>query len=125
MRLVPEHVLVVEDNPLLSAHLAAMLQDIGVEMVREVATVAEASAAVREKIFDLVILDLQLGNDNGLVIAEQCAAERVPVILSTGYGDVLLPVTYSTEQLLRKPYSMKDLERSISHLVARAPSSAA
>ena len=116
---VPAHVLVVEDNSLIATQLAMMLEDMGVDDVRLASTVGEAVAALKAHNFDLAILDLQLGDENGLAVAEHCTAADIPVIFSTGFGAELLPVIGASEQLLKKPYSMQDLERAILNAVRR------
>ena len=114
------NVLVVEDNDLIAMQLEMMLRDSVTGEVQMVSTVAAALAALNERTVDLAILDIQLGDENGLVVAERCAADRVPVILATGFADMLLPVTYANEQLLKKPYSMLGLQHAISRAMSRS-----
>ncbi len=115
-RPLPDHVLVVEDNGLIAMQVAMMLEEIGIPNVQTVGSVAEALAALGENRFDCVLLDLQLGNENGLIVADYCAEKCIPIIFTTGFGDMLLPVTFASEQLLAKPYSMQDLRRAIARL---------
>jgi len=93
-----------------------MLEEIGVAIITYAASVRDALTSIKEKRPDVVILDLQLGTESGLIVADRCAEDKIPVIFSTGFGDVILPVTGSSEQLLEKPYSIRDLARAISQL---------
>lgn len=112
----PNNVLLVEDNALVSLAVMAMLEDLGVSQITLAKSVSEATSAIDENDFNLALLDLQLGAENGLVVADYCAAKNIPIIFSTGYGDLILPVTFSSEQLLMKPYTIVDLQRALSLL---------
>jgi len=109
----PSNVLLVEDSALVALTVTAMLEDLGIKNITLAKSVSEALAAIAAQDFNLALLDLQLGEENGLVVADHCAAKDIPIIFSTGYGDLILPVTFSSEQLLIKPYTMADLERAL------------
>ena len=114
--LLPSNVLLVEDSELVAITYSMMLEDLGISNIVMARSVGEAMSAIDNHSFDLALLDLQLGDENGLVVADHCTAKNIPIIFSTGYGDVLLPVTFSSEQMLTKPYTVADLERAISRL---------
>jgi DNA-binding NtrC family response regulator len=112
-------VLLVEDHPLLAAQAGMMLEEMGADNVLIVGTVTDALNALQSARFNLALLDLQLGDESGLIVAERCANADIPVILATGYGDIILPVRHSSEYLLRKPYSFSDLENLIHKIAAK------
>lgn len=107
-------VLVVEDDALIALAMTDMLYSLGARDVTLVDNVGEALTALKAKPFDLVALDIKLGEENGLVVAQQCAIDGTPVIYATGFGDVFVPATTSSEQLLPKPYNIGSLSRAIS-----------
>ena len=62
-------VLITDDSKALRARLAEMLSQIaGLEIVASAATVSEAFAAIHRYRPDLIVLDLQIGVDNGIEI---------------------------------------------------------
>ena len=114
--MLPSNVLLVDDSALVAMTVSMMLEDLGISNIVMARSVGEAMSAIDNHSFDLALLDLQLGDENGLVVADHCTAKNIPIIFSTGYGDVLLPVTFSSEQMLTKPYTVADLERAIARL---------
>lgn len=83
--------------------------------VRTAATVAEALALIEAEPFDLAILDLQLGDEDCLPVADRLAALNVPIVFATGFGDELAaggPVR--SGRILKKPYGFAELERILS-----------
>ena len=102
-------VLVVDDDPLVGAGTVAMIEDLG-----HVAIDAELGARALEILrsepnIDVVITDYAMPGMNG----GQLAAEinrvwpRIPVIIATGYADVL--DNGLDLRLLQKPYQQRDL----------------
>ena len=81
-----KRVLIVEDNPLNSELLRDWLEVEGYEALIA-ANLDAAFAAVRTQQFDAVLLDVQLGTDDGLLLAswmlEQPALCLIPVIAVT------------------------------------------
>lgn len=112
----PPRILVVEDNTLIALNLGDMLELCGAEEVQIVSTVAGALGELSAREFDLAIIDIQLGEESGFVVAKCCADIGVPVIISTGFGDVFKSAASSTERLLNKPYTMADLQKILSEL---------
>ena len=65
------NVLIVDDSPGLRLRLAEMLQTVvGLTVVGQAQSVAEASQAIRELNPNLVVLDLQLGDGNGIEVLQ-------------------------------------------------------
>lgn len=112
-RSVPAAVLVVEDHKLLAEHAKMMLEDLGVTSVRTAAGVSDAFSQLSETTFDLAILDLDLNGENGLIIADHCREHGIPVVIATGHGAPMLPVTDRSERLLIKPYKLSDLQEAV------------
>jgi len=86
-----KHVLVVEDNPLNSELLRDWLEVEGYEALIA-ADLNAAFAAVRRQPHDVVLLDVQLGTDDGLLLAswmlEQPVLCLIPVIAVTAQAMV-------------------------------------
>jgi DNA-binding NtrC family response regulator len=112
----PPRILIVEDNTLIAMNLGDMLQLFGAEEIQIVSTVADALSELESREFDLAIIDIQLGEESGFVVAKCCAHIGVPVIISTGFGEVFKSAASSTERFLNKPYTVADLQQILSEL---------
>jgi CheY-like chemotaxis protein len=113
-------VLLGEDEALLALDLANELQDLGCAVVGVADTVGDLhpytdSAAAR---IDLAVLDVNLGGEASLPIADALLAQDIPVIFVTGYSD--LPRGHWAGNprvvLLRKPVASADLAHAIAGL---------
>lgn len=107
---IPAHVLLVEDEPMIAMNTQMLLASIGVEKVRTASSLAEASALIDEVTFDFAILDINLGNESSLPLAERLCRADVPIVITTGFEDVDLPTVCDGTPILRKPYRLRDLE---------------
>jgi CheY-like chemotaxis protein len=110
-------ILVVDDDPLVGAGTVAMIEDLG-----HVAIDAESAARALEILrsepnIDVVITDYAMPGMNG----GQLAAEihriwpRIPVVIATGYADVL--DNGLDLRLLQKPYQQRDLAELFETLI--------
>jgi DNA-binding NtrC family response regulator len=79
--------LVIDDEGDIRHLYAAELEDEGHTVVT-CGNGAEAMEQLRHHEFDLVVLDIQLGQESGLDLLQEIAHERenIPVILCTAYG---------------------------------------
>jgi CheY-like chemotaxis protein len=110
----PSLVLLVEDSAIIAMNTEALLRELDVADVRTVACVADALALVDQMQFDLAILDLNLGDETSLPVAERLSAGKVPIVIATGFDEGLqLPASLGAVRILKKPYSFKDLEQII------------
>ncbi len=82
--------LIVEDEAIVAADLAATLARLGYEVVGTTARGEEAVALARERRPDLVLMDIVLaGPVDGITAAEQIGAEQdVPVVYLTAHSDM-------------------------------------
>jgi DNA-binding NtrC family response regulator len=82
-------VLLVDDDRQVLGSMADWLREQGYA-TDTAATLAEAVAAVDRKSFDLALVDIRLGNDDGFEVLAHCRKNRpeMAVIMITGYGTV-------------------------------------
>lgn len=113
---MPAKVLIVEDTPIVAMTISTMLLELGIEEVTIAQSVEQGLSSLEDTRFHLAIVDLQLGDQNGLVVAERCADLKIPVIYSTGHGPVMVPVVYPGEAFLQKPYTLSQLKGAIEAL---------
>jgi two-component system, LytTR family, response regulator len=75
-------VLVVDDEPLAREGLKLLLgRQAGVESVSEARNGREAIAIIRERPFDLVLLDVQMPRMDGFAVVHAVGAERMPAVI--------------------------------------------
>jgi signal transduction histidine kinase len=116
-------VLVVDDDSLVSAGTAAMLEDLG-HTVREASSAAEALAVLDEdRAIDLVITDHVMPGMSGVELARQLRRTRpdLCVILASGYADLVTGDRLDFPlPRLAKPFLQADISRAISQATESA-----
>jgi DNA-binding response OmpR family regulator len=115
--------LVVEDNPKLSALLVDLLNDQSYA-VDAAATVEDARAALDVASYDLIILDLGLPDGDGGTVLRQLRrhGRGVPVLVATARTEVVQRVKTLDEgadDYLVKPYSLQELLARVRALLRR------
>ncbi|MEM7567013.1 MAG: response regulator [Pseudomonadota bacterium] len=82
-----ESILVVEDDPFLSLHMEAILQEAGFEAVDVVHSVEDAMEAVERVPVALAILDVNLRGDYVFPVAERLKAREIPFTFVSAYAN--------------------------------------
>ena len=101
--------LLVEDEPLIAMDGESILQSMGVEEVVCVRTVAEGLRALDEKQFNAALLDLRLGQESSIALAQRLAASSVPFGFLTGFQGDALPDEFKDCPILSKPFTATQL----------------
>jgi PAS domain S-box-containing protein len=110
----PCTVLVVDDDPLVLAGTAMMLEDIGHRAIAAASAMEALEKIAAEPSIDLVVTDYAMPGVNGLELAERLRQERpaLPLVLASGYAD--LPAANAAWPLrLAKPYRQEDLAEMV------------
>ncbi len=110
---VPElyqHVLVVEDDPIIALGLEDTITDLGVPDIRIAADVATALAMIAERAPQFALLDVGLVREKSFAIAERLTALGIPFAFSTGYGADRVPAAFADRPRLPKPCPTDALE---------------
>lgn len=108
----PATVLVVDDDPSLRLLCRVNLELEGFRVV-EAASVGAAREALAEDGFDVVLLDLHLGNDDGLGLLPAIEDHGGAVALLTGSPGGQLP---DGATVIGKPFSIDDLTETVRRL---------
>jgi PAS domain S-box-containing protein len=111
-------VLVVDDDSLVLSNTAAMLEDLGYEVV-EAASAEQALRTLRRaRQIDLLITDQLMPGMTGLQLLEKARVEwpHMPVVLATGYAE-LPSGTDPDLTKLNKPFRQDDLARAIASVL--------
>lgn len=117
MKLSALSILIAEDEPDVANHLALMLQDLGHCVVDIAGNGVDAVARALALSPDLVIMDINLPQKDGLAAAREILESyRVPVIISTGRTDneVLEQLGgLNVQAWLSKPFSPAQLKTTL------------
>ena len=120
-------ILLVEDNPTDALLVEVALEDSGVGLTAfaHAETLAEGEAQIRETIFDVIVVDLNVPDGQGLGNFErmQKAAPMVPVIVLTGLSDEKTALEAiqrgAADYLIKGQAESAILERSIRYAIER------
>jgi PAS domain S-box-containing protein len=110
-------VLVVDDDSLVLTNTAAMLEDLGHEVIEALSGEQALRILRRTKGIDLVITDEIMPEMRGTQLIEAIRSEwpALKFILATGYAD--LPAAGEDVPRLGKPFFQQDLVRAIASIV--------
>ncbi|POF30982.1 HWE histidine kinase domain-containing protein [Roseibium marinum] len=111
--------LVLEDTLIIAMDAAGMLEDLGASDVKLVASVEAALAWLETNTPAFALLDVNLGEEQSVPVAEKLHARGVPFLLATGYGEAPeLVEAYPPCILLQKPFSLSTLTDALSRVLA-------
>lgn len=118
------HVLLIEDDAIVSAAIAEALTSGGFE-VMQAATGAAGQAAALVTPFDLVLLDVGLPDTSGFeVCANLRQSSAVPIIFLTALtelDDRLRGFDLGADDYIQKPFEMTELVRRVRAVLQRTP----
>ena len=110
-------VLVVEDAMIIAMDAADIMRDFGASDVRIAGNVREGLREVERESFDVAVLDVNLGGEQSIAVAEALAERGTPIILTTGYGEKEdLRDLYPPCLIVQKPFSNETLGRALVEL---------
>ena len=101
-------ILVVDDEPLISAMTEEWLSELGHVVVGPAHNLA-AALELAEMDMDAAIVDVSLGKDNSYPLAEALSARGVPFALATGYGRDGIDPRYRAHSTLMQAVRICDL----------------
>jgi PAS domain S-box-containing protein len=108
-------ILLVDDDPLVLAGTAAMLEELGHDSVHIVASGQDALAVLqRDGAFDLLLTDQMMPGMSGTQLAAQARAlqPNLPILLASGFAE-LDAAAGADWPRLRKPYGLADLSAAL------------
>ncbi|MGR9137252.1 HWE histidine kinase domain-containing protein [Rhizobium leguminosarum] len=111
------NVLLVENNLIIAMDGEDILRRLGAD-VATAPSVTEAMEILAGQPFDLALLDVNLGDETSFGIADRLAADGVPFVFATGYGEGIAQAnSHSDAPVLQKPYTME----GVTDILARVP----
>lgn len=112
--------LVVEDNMVLSMEMESMLHGIGCRDVYSAGHVREALDLVKDRVYSIAVLDINLAGEDSFQVAEALMHRNVPFLFVTGYGQIAtIPPNLEHITRLSKPVDQHDLNAAILQLLDR------
>jgi CheY-like chemotaxis protein/two-component sensor histidine kinase len=119
----PRHfrVLVVDDDPIVAAGTAAMIEDLGHSAIEALSAAAALDVLRSTPEVDLVVTDYAMPGMTGIEMAAAIRRDRpdLPVVIATGYADV--PTEEVKLPRLSKPYRQQELATLMEVLIVRTP----
>jgi light-regulated signal transduction histidine kinase (bacteriophytochrome)/ActR/RegA family two-component response regulator len=113
--------LLVEDNLFISADAEDLLQAMGAKTVAVAKSVAEAMDMFDDYRFTFAVLDVNLGRETSLPIAQALLDAHVKFVFATGYGEALaIPDAMAGVPIVAKPYHRAKLEKALMGLLQGA-----
>jgi CheY-like chemotaxis protein len=97
-------VFLVEDEALIRMMIADMVEELGHRVVAEAGSIQAAEPLARTTVFDLGILDINIGGFNISPIAEIIDERGLPFMFVSGYGAKGRPVLFRDRPVLQKPF---------------------
>ncbi|EGL65819.1 two component response regulator [Agrobacterium sp. ATCC 31749] len=116
--MVPQRVIVVEDEYLVALDVEAVLQSMGVESIIIATTLAQARQVVEQDGADCVLLDVSLSDGKSYDFARQLRMAGIPFGFVSGYGDTTgFPDDLLHSPLLGKPFGETEIMDFVLKLV--------
>jgi two-component system OmpR family response regulator len=119
-----KHILAVDDDPAMRKLIADYLTDHGFR-VSTAADGQEAARFIDEDIVDLVVLDLKLGEEDGLQLVNGLrTASNLPIIVITGHWrdeiDRIVGLELGADDYVTKPFNLRELLARVRAVLRRA-----
>ena len=121
-------ILVVDDEKLIVKGIKFSLEQDGME-VTTAYDGEEALQLIKEKSFDLIVLDVMLPKMDGLqVCSETREFSQIPIIMVTAKGedmDKIMGLEYGADDYITKPFNILELKARIKAILRRSVKKAA
>ncbi|OAN65076.1 hypothetical protein A7X12_16425 [Sphingomonas sp. TDK1] len=121
MGLQGARVLIVEDEPIISALLDDMISELGAHVVQAAGTLAEAQQAARCSELDAAVLDINLLGEMSYPAAEELNKRAIPFIFVTGFAAEPIPSVLAHVPVVSKPYTLSNIKAGLLAATRRAP----
>ncbi len=111
--------LLVEDQLLIALDVEAMLGERGIGDVTTSGSVSDALQKLSAASPHVAILDVNLGSETSIPVAEELARRKIPFVFATGYGEKgMVPASLAGVPVVRKPYDADSLAEAIIQVMA-------
>ena len=115
----PGTALLVEDNLIIALDSEQFLDELGATRVLTASSVRGALEYLDEEAVDYAILDVNLGTETSVRIAEELTRLGIPFAFATGYGEAsALVEQFTGAPVLTKPYDKRAVETALTQILA-------
>ena len=114
-------IFLVEDEALIRMMIVEMLEELGHRVIEEAGSIHQAEPLASNSVFDLAVLDINVGGVNISPVAERVAARGLPFVFVSGYGPEERPPLFKDTPVLRKPFLIVDFEALIKSALSNSP----
>jgi DNA-binding response OmpR family regulator len=118
----PEHLLIVDDDPQIGMMLSEYFDAQGYR-VTAVSDGAEMARILAETKVDLILLDVHLPGEDGLVLARRVRGESpIPIIMLTAAGediDRVLGLEMGADDYIAKPFNIREVSARVKAVLRR------
>jgi len=105
------HVLLVEDNLIIAMDAENFLNKLGFTKVSVCSNVKQAIESIEINHFDFAVLDINLGSETSIPIAELLSSKTIPFVFATGYTDTRsIPDSLSEIKVIAKPFTLDNFK---------------
>jgi CheY-like chemotaxis protein len=114
---VPKHILVVEDDPLVSLVLENYLEALGVEVVGCAEDVAASLHKIATLTIDAALVDIHLANgETSEAVIAALKAAGIPFVVMTGGSLNSDKAMTAGAPVLIKPFTLAQFEQALNHI---------
>jgi CheY-like chemotaxis protein len=114
-------IFLLEDEALIRMMIAGMLEELGHSVVAEAGNIHDGERLAQTAAFDLALLDINVGGDNIVPVAEIVEKRGLPSLFITGYAESGLPEPFREWPILRKPFAITKLGDAIKAVLDQPP----
>jgi two-component sensor histidine kinase len=115
------NVLLVEDSLIIAMDAEDILLRLGAERVQTAASVGTAMAEIDAEPPRLAVLDVNLGAETSIPVADRLRAAGIPYIFASGYGEqARMPEAHAEVPMIQKPYTIESIGRALAGIMATA-----
>lgn len=115
------NVLLLEDNLLIALETEGMLLSLGADDVMVTSTTSAALTVIKQRRPDFALLDVNLGRETSLVVAQRLMELGVPFAFASGYGESGVDLRqFPNVQVLTKPYGAQGVMQAYSTVMRGA-----
>ena len=119
MNLHEHRILIVEDEIVVAMDLISIIRDAGAEVVGPAMSVREALRLIASHEIIAAILDVNLGKEDSLPVAQCLEAAGIPFVFHTGNGDKLSPNLWPHAPIIKKPAAPEKLIAAVAAVAKR------
>jgi light-regulated signal transduction histidine kinase (bacteriophytochrome) len=113
----PKRVMLVEDSMLIALDVEETLRKLGADTVLTASNIRQGREIVAEHPLDFAILDINLGSETSLPIADELERAGTPFIFASGYGEqAQLSERFPGAIVVSKPYGRDEIVKALGDL---------